>query len=312
MTVVFLSIVLLMASNGIAIAQEQGAEYFDETGHWVTGEFLEYYHRATDPQMVYGYPLTEAMLSLQPQGVIVQYFQRARLEYHPGLAVGQRILLTPIGLLIYQPGLPSINLVTPGACRAFTTGFSVCYDFLLFFDRNGGAAQFGQPISAFEFLPDGRIVQYFERARFEWHPELRPGQNIKLTDLGRIYFDMLSENRAEMDAMLGMDGQIEVLRLRVLAYASKSVTKTTDTQTIFVIVQNQVFQPVRKVAVAVVIVFPSGATQSYTLTTDDHGIAVINDIQFADQPYGNLVQIYVNVQYLNLAEETNTSFRVWR
>src|SRR5262245_52283031 len=42
--------------------------------------------------------------------------------------------------------------------------------FLEFWREHGGQLIFGYPISE-EIVEDGRIVQYFERARFEYHPE---------------------------------------------------------------------------------------------------------------------------------------------
>ncbi|MDO9349453.1 MAG: hypothetical protein Q7T47_09225, partial [Anaerolineales bacterium] len=74
--------------------------------------------------------------------------------------------------------IQSLSLNIPGACRPFSTGYAVCYDFLTFIDQYGGVALLGNPVSAFEFLSDGRIVQYFECARFEWHPEFARGENI--------------------------------------------------------------------------------------------------------------------------------------
>ena len=45
--------------------------------------------------------------------------------------------------------------------------------------QHGGLAQFGYPISE-EFVLDGRIVQYFERARFE----LTADGDVRLSRLG--------------------------------------------------------------------------------------------------------------------------------
>jgi hypothetical protein len=64
----------------------------------------------------------------------------------------------------------------------------VIYAFFSFFDNNGGAELFGYPIS--EYGPEngtGRIVQYFQRARLEWYPELAPEQRVQLADLGSIH-----------------------------------------------------------------------------------------------------------------------------
>ncbi len=60
-----------------------------------------------------------------------------------------------------------------------------------YFERNGGVTVFGYPISEETIEPnptDGLVytVQYFERARFELHPEITDSPNgIQLGQLGR-------------------------------------------------------------------------------------------------------------------------------
>ena len=56
---------LLLASSPVAgMAQSTDQQYFDETGHNVSGAFLEFYRQARDPLLVYGYPITEAFTRL--------------------------------------------------------------------------------------------------------------------------------------------------------------------------------------------------------------------------------------------------------
>src|SRR3954469_2297301 len=57
--------------------------------------------------------------------------------------------------------------------------------FLNYWRENGDVLLFGFPISE-EIIEDGRVVQYFERARFEYHPEdLGKDGQIQLSLLGR-------------------------------------------------------------------------------------------------------------------------------
>jgi outer membrane protein assembly factor BamB len=56
--------------------------YFFETGHNVRGAFLEYFN-ANGGLRAFGYPRTEEFAQ---DGKIVQWFQRARMEYDPALA----------------------------------------------------------------------------------------------------------------------------------------------------------------------------------------------------------------------------------
>jgi hypothetical protein len=53
------------------------------------------------------------------------------------------------------------------------TGFTVGGGFLQFWKSQGGLAIFGYPITE-EFVEKGHTVQYFERARFEHHPNTNP------------------------------------------------------------------------------------------------------------------------------------------
>lgn len=64
------------------------------------------------------------------------------------------------------------------------TGYSVCGKFLDYHERYGGVRIFGYPITP-EFIEDGRTVQYFERDRFEWHPENPPEWQVLQGLLGR-------------------------------------------------------------------------------------------------------------------------------
>ena len=75
--------------------------YFPETRHNVDGEILNYF-RATGAIQVYGYPLTEEYwepdVAGGTAGRMVQYFQRARLEYHEeSRGTRDEVQLGPIG-----------------------------------------------------------------------------------------------------------------------------------------------------------------------------------------------------------------------
>jgi hypothetical protein len=81
---------------------------------------------------------------------------------------------------------------TQANCREFPeTGYRVCGRFLQYWQQNGGLAQQGYPISG-EFAEvsdlDGKpyVVQYFERAVFELHPENQPPYDVLLTQLGTL------------------------------------------------------------------------------------------------------------------------------
>lgn len=61
---------------------------------------------------------------------------------------------------------------------------NICGDFATFFSTNGSAEVFGSPLSE-QYIIDGTLVQYFERARFEWYAEDAGGGGyVLLTRLG--------------------------------------------------------------------------------------------------------------------------------
>jgi hypothetical protein len=306
-----LMVILLAAAANPVQAQQAEARYFSETGHWVSGDFLAIYDAAADPTLVYGYPITEAFVDAR-SGLTVQYFQRARFELHPEAAEGQRVRFTPVGSLLYTPGQnPALNITNALACRDYAeTGFPVCYAFLDFFDTNGGVAQFGYPVSGFETY-HGRIVQYFERARFEWYPELGEGQKVRLAELGRTTFDSIPEDTALLAPTVNnFAPQSQVQKLVTRVFVRQAVTRQTDDQEIYVVVQDQTLRPVAGASVVLTVLWPDGQEDTATLTTDKNGLAAAG-ISFSDQPVGELVILSAAVGYQEMDSRGSASFRIW-
>jgi hypothetical protein len=172
--------------------------YFSETQHYVKGRFLDYWmsHGALAQQ---GFPLSEEINEMSDvDGKIynVQYFERAVFEYHPENKPPNDVLLSLLGSLLYRQKYPSnaanqVPNTLAGSVLFSQTGKRVGGSFLSYWQKNGGLAQQGYPISD-EFLEtsdlDGRTykVQYFERAVFEEHPEYQPPNNVLLSQLGRF------------------------------------------------------------------------------------------------------------------------------
>lgn len=179
--------------------------YVNETGYHVSDRtgFLDFWRRHGGV-LVFGYPISEEIVE---DGQIVQYFERARLEYHPEIEDPDfQVQLTLLGReLTTEQTFPAVET---GSGDLFfpETGYGISDPFLHFWLKRGGLRLFGYPISGpiEEISPvDGqpRIVQYFERARFEHHPDdmapfyrqqaqafnlrLMSLYEIRLTDLGR-------------------------------------------------------------------------------------------------------------------------------
>lgn len=299
----FLVLTISLTQWGTASAQSADVQFFAETGHTVQGDFLRFYKSVREPGLLFGYPITEQITS--KDGKTVQYFQRARFE----MPAPQRVQLTPLGQATYKPGRQLI-LSNLAGCDLFPTGYPVCFAFLDFYKANGGALQFGNPISPFEFH-ENLIVQYFERARFEWRADRPEGQRVVLTDLGRLYFDQFGENPSHLKPVDPLDATINpILSIKVRAFVAKSVTQPTGQQTVYVIVQSQTGQAVSNTSGQVTVHWPDGRTDPYYFTTDGVGLGRVT-FNFENQKQGELVLIDVAVSYQGLPGRTRTSFRIW-
>ena len=303
----FLFLAILLSEAGLAAAQSTTVQFFPETGHHVRADFLRFYKSVPNPRLVFGYPITEQITS--SDGKTVQYFQRARFELRTDLPENQRVQLTPVGQALYQPA-NQLTLSNTAGCDLFPTGHSVCFAFLDFFKANGGTAQFGNPISPFEFQ-DNLIVQYFESARFEWRADRPEGQRVVLTDLGRYYFDRLGEDPAFLRPVNPLDATINpILSVKVNAFVANSLTRSTGQQTVYVIVQSQTLQPISNATGKVTVHWTDGQTEDYFFTTNNTGLGIVT-FDFADQKQGELVPIAITVVYQGLGSTTRTSFRIW-
>jgi hypothetical protein len=201
--------------------------YVDATGHNIGPQVASFYDR-NGGLPVFGLPLTE---EFEERGQRVQYFERARFELRPdGL-----IALTPLGALLSgtRSEAAFARLTTPGgsdyipawstergngdfsgawgresrgAALAIdpVTGHSLSGTFGAFWHANRGMDLFGRPISEpfDEQNPqdDRRLqVQYFERARLEWHPEFAgTDHEIMLGLLGREYVQLQELDAARL------------------------------------------------------------------------------------------------------------------
>jgi hypothetical protein len=126
-----------------------------------------------------------------------QYFERARFEHHPEYQPPYNVLL---GLLARetthgrQNEAPFRTVARPPASPDYDyfpeTGHTLRGGFRAYWQAQGGLPSFGYPITE-EFqektTTDGKtyLVQYFERVRFEWHPENQPPYDVLLGHLAR-------------------------------------------------------------------------------------------------------------------------------
>lgn len=290
--------------------------YYPQHGHWLMGDFLKFYLSVPNPAEIYGYPITEAYQELT-LGRIVQYFDKARFELVPENPPELRVRITELGSYFYTTTGQELPLPENfPACRYFQeTEKQVCYAFLDYFEAYGGAGQFGFPLSNFE-TQDGMIVQYFQRARFEWHPELPQGKRVMITNLGYRYFYKIGEDPARLLATkwlpIGSERVQPVLDLRVRAFPMSAVLPQNGSQTIFVIVQDQNLLPISNALITLEIKLPSGGKPQRIVIpepTDRNGIAKYS-FNYPGEPIG-IAEVIVNAVYETFHKQTITSFRIW-
>lgn len=186
--------------------------YFPQTGHTLSFGFLDFW-RLNGGDSVFGYPISEEV-SDPKTGKTVQYFERAVFEYHADAPEDQRVQLRPLdpsdridGLIAFNEsqrryqrltafafaGVPTsqpfvrIDTAPDANDRIYfpETGHTVAMGFQDFWERNGGAAVFGNPTTEEHMDPvSGYSVQYFERAIFEWHTEGDGPPHVELRKIG--------------------------------------------------------------------------------------------------------------------------------
>ena len=167
------------------------SRYVEETGHNLGGPFKAFYD-GHGGAAAFGNPITE---ELSEEGLIVQYFERARLEQH----VDGTITLARLGSLLTDgrtdtPFRPPAT-VPPDRTLIPDTGHTMGGVFRTFWEQSGAVPLFGNPISE-EFIEQvgdqPMLVQYFERTRLEYLPLGNGGDGKpQIGALGALYAQRL-------------------------------------------------------------------------------------------------------------------------
>ena len=202
-----LAFVGLLALAGTPGAQAQAsARCFPETGYCIAGPIRDFWER-NGGLMVFGFPITpQQSEQIERRSTQVQWFERSRLELHPENQWPYDVLLGRMGAdrlgQLRRDWKTFARAVPAGNCRAFAeTGHAICGELLAAWRASGlnldgdpsindseSLALFGLPLSdaTSERASDGRLytVQWFERARFELHPENAAPYNVLLGLLG--------------------------------------------------------------------------------------------------------------------------------
>ncbi|MHB8647844.1 MAG: N-acetylmuramoyl-L-alanine amidase [Thermomicrobiales bacterium] len=171
-----------------SVSPAPGIRFFGETKHNVSPDFLAYWS-ANGGLVQFGYPITEAFSDTNPDDkkiYNVQYFERARFETHPDKAgTPYAVQLGRLGVTVTQgrSGEKSFVPVPPMSDTADKrffpeVGHTLSGVFKTYWDTHGSLPLYGFPLcEPFEekSATDGMtyVVQYFERNRFEYHPDTK-------------------------------------------------------------------------------------------------------------------------------------------
>ena len=179
---------------------------FSETNQCIDGRIREFWEQ-NGGLAIFGFPIgPEEQTTVDGKTFTVQRFERNRLELHPENAPPYDVLLGRLGAdRLAQQGRDWFTFPKngdTGGCKVFAqTGHAVCGAILNAWRKSGlkldnrnavseaeSLALFGLPLSDLqtETMADGKQyqVQWFERARFELHPENSAPYDVLLGLLG--------------------------------------------------------------------------------------------------------------------------------
>lgn len=203
---------LLFFLTGFTPVSADDSQFFAETGHTVSGKFLAYW-RSNGGLATYGFPITDAQNEVDPETgktFLTQWFERNRFELHPENAgTKYEVLLGLLGKDLRREALEvdpdfqradKINNTAqdPNEQAYFDeTGHNLRFQFLDYWRDNGGLERFGYPISETnkEVDPEtGNVyeMQWFERARFEFHSINPDPYKVLLGLLGTYILDKIN------------------------------------------------------------------------------------------------------------------------
>jgi hypothetical protein len=192
--------------------------YFAETQHHLSNRsgFLDFW-RSNGQRYIFGFPITEEFVE---HGRVVQYFEKVRFEHHPEMAGTQwEVQVGLLGRDVQQTGAGWDAIPDPqsGVLYFPETQHTLQGEFLNYWQRRGGVQIFGYPISE-QMVEGTRTVQYFERAKLEYHPEdMAPfyrafeyyGRNLNtlhevvVSDLGKVVAEQRQVNTKPIKQLQG-------------------------------------------------------------------------------------------------------------
>lgn len=179
------------------------SQKFPETGYTVSGQILQFW-QTNGGLPVFGYPIGPEQMQ---NGMDFQPFQRTVLEIHPNNPTPYQVEIRRLGVELLQArGIDWMTLpkASSSAPHYFAqTGHAVAPQFWSYWSSHGlklgnsignlqdSIALFGYPISEPKMETnasgDTVLTQWFERARFEYHPNNPAPYQVELGLIGSEY-----------------------------------------------------------------------------------------------------------------------------
>ncbi len=218
------ALVALMLSMTAMPAMRSAAQTNSMNGHSVAADFLSYWN-AHGGLPINGLPITDEsnQVSLtNGKSYATQWFERARYERHPENQAPYNVLLGLLGT--NQAEGRSFDVASDTSNTSSHMYFAQTKHslsdspgpFMTYWTTNGGLAQFGYPLSEQiqEVSTDGKTydVQYFERQRFEFHPEQAQAQYKVL--LGLLGVQQYKQQYvAQKDVTSGLSNNVDSITI---------------------------------------------------------------------------------------------------
>ncbi len=288
------------------------SRYFSETGHTVSGVFLTFFDTRGGLE-IFGYPITD---QFEENGRLVQYFQRVRMEWHPENPEPYKVQLGLLGDLLGHRAPPiSASQIPPAnhPQRRYypETGHILAYAFLAYYDTHGGLDIFGYPITEF-IIENGRIVQYFQRGKMEWHPENPRDRRVQLGFLGEIYAEKYvdPERLRPSTPSLGPAPVVTQSTINASASLKYAITGRDGTQTLYVYVTDQWGKGVQGARVSFVAHYSDGDRLFDMPPTDGTGYT-FSTFDVGNPLPGYAIVIDVRATFGGQSASSQTSFLPW-
>jgi hypothetical protein len=284
--------------------------YFEETGFDVSGEFLKHFESHGGLE-IFGYPISAVY---NHQGVMVQYFQKARMEWH---VVGPNANTMVLGNLGEELALQAEGLSNPVRSTRRRLYFEETQHtvslFLKYYQAYGGVDFFGLPITEM-VVEDQKIVQYFQRIKLVCDPRTMRISTGSLGDLYvKTYRDSFPPNVLKpIELQYGENSTLNLLAHLGVRHTTLSMDHVQST-VIVVYNQSEESSILPDANVTIKLFTRSGTpipNWSYVGSTDADG-RMEAEISLEQFNPGDVIIVKAEVGYGTARTDAETSFVIW-